>query len=482
MSASLPLITDADEFLELDSDVSAAPEQLDLKLEFTYDQGLAWDVLHDTTTNELLFGGGAGGGKTALGCMFAIHTCLGYTGVRGMIGRQHLKDLKESTLLTFFDICSHWGLKEGRDYVYYTDSHILFPQTGSTIYLRELKWKPEDPNYDRLGSTEYTFAFIDEAQQVRQKAKNVVRSRIRYRLAVHGLIPKLLMTCNPHKGFLYAEFYRPNKEGKLPPEKKIVIALVAHNRFIDPSYIKNLKGLDKETQERLLYGNWEYDDDPTTMIAYDSIQDLFSNPFVKSDKKYIIADVARQGRDRTVVSYWEGLRCVRIAAYTKLALTPPVKPDGSADWTIPSVAGKLKEWREQYKVPLSHVLADEGGMGGGVIDFLKCKGFLSSRKPFLGKNGKPENYSNLKSQCAYKLAELASKGEISINCENPTLKELITEELEQLKTANMDRDGKKQIVGKDVQKEKLGRSPDFLDNLLMRMYYEFAPVPGVAWI
>jgi phage I-like protein len=39
----------------------------------------------------------------------------------------------------------------------------------------------------------------------------------------------------------------------------------------------------------------------------------------------------------------------------------------------------------------------------------------------------------------------------------------------------MDKDGKKQIMPKDKVKEVIGRSPDFSDTLMMRMYFEYAP-------
>lgn len=463
-------------------------EGMDLELEFTYDQGLAWDILHDKETYELLFGGGAGGGKTLLGCEWAIAMCLSYQGIRGLIGRSELKALKESTLLTFFEVAQRKGLVAGRDYVYnQQDSVITFIQTGSAIYLRELGWYPTDPNYDRLGSTEYTFAFIDEAQQVRKRAKDIVRSRIRFKLQENNLVPKLLMTCNPHKGFLYAEFFKPWREGKLPVEKKMVVALVTRNRFIDPTYIKNLRGLDKETQERLLYGNWEYDDDPTTMVKYDALIDLFSNPVKAEGKKRIVCDAARFGRDRIVISYWIGLRCVRMAAYKKMPLVP--SPDDQvriAKGEKPleeSTAYKLKVWREEYGVPLSSVLVDEDGMGGGVVDYLGCRGFMGGRKPFNNKKtGKPDNYLNLKTQCAYKLAELANASLIALDIPAGPLRELILEELEQLKTDRADNDGKRRIVDKGAVKEKIGRSPDFLDNLIMRMWFEFAPVPTIGWL
>lgn len=450
-----------------------------LQINLTEKQAEAYALLRDDETIELLFGGGAGGGKTRLGCAFGIIVSLEFDGIRGLIGRESLKGLKESTLLTFFDICSELGLVEGVDYTYnMQESVIEFVQTRSTIYLKELGWLPSDPNYDRLGSTEYTWAFIDEAPQVRQKAKNIVRSRLRYKLAINRLIPKLLMTCNPSKGWPYAEFYKPSKEGKLPRSKKFLQALVRDNPYIDPFYIENLRGLDLESQERLLHGNWEYDDDPAALMRYDALTDIFSNIMpVKTDaegkvpasEKYLICDVARFGGDRTVISYWEGLNCKRIAVYTKL---PTVAPEGQ-----PSVAGKMREWRSFYSVPLSHCLVDEDGVGGGVVDDLRCKGFMGGRKPFpMPSNRKVlQNYSNLRSQCCYKLAEYVNQRKMAVPIANPELREQLIQELEQIKAKDHDKDGKLQIVPKDEIKDKIGRSPDLADNLMMRMFFEFAP-------
>ena len=51
--------------------------------------------------------------------------------------------------------------------------------------------------------------------------------------------------------------------------------------------------------------------------------------------------------------------------------------------------------------------------------------------------------------------------------------EQIIQELEQVKQHNMDKDGKKAIIPKDKVKEAIGRSPDFSDALMMRMWFEF---------
>ena len=58
---------------------------------------------------------------------------------------------------------------------------ITFPN-GSVILMKDLFAYPSDPNFDELGSLEITGAFIDEVNQISVKARNIVKSRIRYKL------------------------------------------------------------------------------------------------------------------------------------------------------------------------------------------------------------------------------------------------------------------------------------------------------------
>ena len=119
---------------------------------------------------------------------------------------------------------------------------------------------------------------------------------------------------------------------------------------------------------------------------------------------------------------------------------------------------------------MSNIIADEDGVGGGLVDMLKCKGFVNNSRPL-----NDENYTNLQSQCAYKLSELINSNSIYIVDARDNQKELIIEELEQLKQKNIDLDGKKGIIGKDIVKQLIGRSPDYRDMLLMRLYFELKP-------
>ena len=429
-------------------------------MKLTIKQTIALDYLEDEITRELLFGGGAGGGKTALGCYFQIKRRLQYPETRGLIGRAVLKTLKETTLVSFFQVAKMQGLYAGQHYRYNAQSSQIDFFNGSVILLKDLFQYPSDPNFDELGSLEITDAFIDEANQCTDKARNVVKSRIRFRLDDYGLIPKSLYTCNPAKNWTYADFYKPDRDGLLAEDKKFVQSLVDDNANVSKFYKENLLTLDKESKERLLFGNWEYISDPSSLIEYDKIINAFSNTFVNTGSPYITCDVARFGNDSTVIGVWNGLR-VKVYRYSKKSIV--------------EVADILRSLMNEYRVPLSNVVADEDGVGGGVVDILKCAGFVNNSTPLDNPITRTkDNFDNLKSQCYFKLAEKMNSDEIYIDCPD-NFRQMIIEELEQVKQKSVDNDTKKGIIPKDKVKQLIGRSPDFSDMLAMRMFFEFKP-------
>jgi hypothetical protein len=429
-------------------------------MKLTVKQTIALDYLEDNITNEVLFGGGAGGGKTALGCYFQIKRRLKYPETRGLIGRAVLKTLKETTLVSFFQVAKIQGLVANQHYRYNGQSNQIEFFNGSVILLKDLFQYPSDPNFDELGSLEITDSFIDEANQVTDKAKNIVKSRIRFRLDDYNLIPKQLYTCNPAKNWTYSEFYKPDRDAELEPNKKFIQSLVDDNPFISKHYKQNLLTLDKESKERLLFGNWEYLSDPSSLLDYDKIINSFSNDFVSSGDKYITCDVARFGSDSTVIGVWSGYR-VKVYRYSKKSIV--------------EVAQIVRQLMAENSVPISNVLLDEDGVGGGAVDILGCKGFVNNSSPLENPISRTkDNFDNLKSQCYFKLAEKINSDEIYIDCPS-NFKQMIVEELEQIKQKSVDNDAKKGIIPKDKVKQLIGRSPDFSDMLAMRTWFEFKP-------
>lgn len=426
-------------------------------MELTIKQTQALDFLEDDKTTEVYYGGAAGGGKSVLGCYWLAKNCFKYPGSRWLMGRSELKNLKKTTLNSFFEVAKNQGLKADVHYrLNQQDSTINFPN-GSQILMADLYSYPSDPEFDSLGSLEITGAFIDETPQVTEKAKNIVKSRIRYKLNEFGLIPKLFMTGNPSKNWPYNEFYKPSTEGTLRADRQFIRALPGDNPHLPSSYLDSLMGLDKNSRQRLLFGDWNYDDDPATLIGYDQIVDCFSNSFLDGGSKFLTCDVARFGSDRTVIGIWNGFR-VRLFGYKGLS--------------VAETAAKLKA----LGVPVSSIIADEDGVGGGVVDILRCKGFVNNSRALPNPiTRQDENYANLKSQCYYKLAERINAGGLYIECEDPQMRADIIQELEYVKQHNMDKDAKKQVLPKDKIKELIGRSPDYADTLMMREWFELVP-------
>lgn len=380
-----------------------------------------------------------------------------------------LKTLKQTTLLTLLEVASSWGLKANNHYRYnQQDGEITF-WNGSVIHLKDLAYYPADPEYDALGSTEYTGAFIDEANQVRLKAKEIITARLRYKLDHFGLIPKLLMTCNPAKNWVYTDFYKSAKDDKLEAYRAFIQALATDNPHNSPHYIQNLQRIkDKNTRERLLKGNWDYDDDPAALFQADALYDLFTNllPEDTDKTRYITCDAARLGRDRCVIMVWEGLKVVHITSYDRSRLT--------------QVEAEIERLRQAYGVPRSRVIVDEDGIGGGIVDHLEgIKGFIANSAPLQdpreAKESYKVNYANLKTQCYYTLADRVTERALAIPCASPEEQELIREDLEQVKGKDVDKDAKVKLVGKDEMKENLGRSPDYGDCLMMRLFFELEP-------
>lgn len=415
--------------------------------------------LKDSVTEEVLYGGAAGGGKSALGCLWLMEMCQKYPGTRWLMGRSKLKNLKETTLNTFFELAT--ALNLGRQFHYRAQEHIIRWHNGSEILLKDLFHYPSDPNFDSLGSLEITGAFIDECNQVAYHAWQIVKSRIRYRLTEHGLIPKMLGSCNPAKNWAYKEFYKPHRDAKLPPYRRFIQSLPTDNPHLHPSYLKSLLRLDKNSRERLYYGNWEYDDDPATLIDHDAIADYFNPPHIKPEgAKYLTIDVARKGRDKTIFRVWHGWLCIYREEIAKSGLD--------------EVVGRARVLQVRYGIAPTNTVADEDGVGGGVVDFLRCKGFVNNSAPLEMREGntfvKP-NYDNLKSQCTILMAGMIASRQAGELCDNHAVQQSVTEEMEQVKLRDIDKDGRRGTLPKERVKEMIGRSPDEWDSIMMRYWF-----------
>lgn len=425
-------------------------------------QSIALDYLMDNETLFIGYGGAAFGGKSFLLCYWLTIMSIGYPGTSWGLGRRELVNLKKTTLVTLFKVFVECNIKPDIDFKYNQQENVITFSNDSRIYLIDTAYKPSDPLYTRFGGLELTGCAVDESAETSYDAIKILFTRLgRRNNHKYGLKKKFLETFNPAKNHVYTRYYKPFKDENEKEAHRFVSALPKDNPSPEvEDYINDiLKTSDIVTIERLIYGNFEFDDDPARLMEFDKIVNVFTNNFVKVGSRYITADIARFGSDKAVIMVWDGFRVIKIVSIDKCS--------------VPDLANKIKALAYDYSIPMSNIVCDEDGVGGGVVDLLPgSKGFTNNAKAF-EESDIVVQYQNLKSQCYFHLSYVINRDELFIT--ETEYKEIIIQELEQVKRHNVDKDGKLAIIPKEKVKELLGRSPDFSDALMMRMYFELVP-------
>lgn len=429
-------------------------------------QAELYSAFLDPTILEILFGWWWRGGKTRGISEIVNITCLAYPWVKRLVGRKERDDLRKTTLTTILKVL---GSHKMRRYSHYdinmTTKELTYPN-GSQILFTELKPQPSDPDYNWLWSYEITWFRVDEVQQLPRKVIDILKSRCTEKIAEYGLTPKGIMSCNPDKGWLYQEFIKPHREGKLQPDRIFIQSLYIDNPHIDhEKYRMMLKDADKATRERLLHGNWDYDDNPYKTYKYDDILCLFTNPRQIDGDKYIIVDVAGEGVDRAIVSVWVWVTMVDYVILNKC--------------TAPQLSEEMHRMAQKRVVKRTNRLYDWDGLGWW-LSGLWCPVFHWWAAPIAESTaistseveGYRRAYNNLRTQCYIALNRSFASGEMLLMVDDPAEREKIIQELDVIQYRDVGKDWPVKIIPKEKIKEIIGRSPDRADTIMMRMYFE----------
>lgn len=180
------------------------------------------------------------------------------------------------------------------------DLIINFPN-GSSIILKEMADTPSDPTFSRFGSSEYSCAFVDEVDQVSEKAIDTLFSRLRWKVAEYGTKGRLMMSTNPSINWVRDRFVM-DADGQPPvlkPHEKYIPFSVLDNpdEAFRKDYIETLMLLpNQEDRERLLHGNWNYVN-PNDAVFYDGfnpkkslIRDLYKDKYDTNRALYLTFD------------------------------------------------------------------------------------------------------------------------------------------------------------------------------------------------
>lgn len=387
--------------------------------------------------------------------------CNKYPWYRGFLWRQELKRLKQTTLATYFKFLWDYNIPESQKWTYNAQDSVIRFNNGSEILLLDLAYLPSDPLYTRFGSLELTGWYIDESAEIDAQCISILSTRVwRWKNEEYWLAPKIMEWFNPDKWHVYRRYYKPDKDWLLPEYRVFIPALATDNKRLPKSYIEQLEKTNEVTKQRLLYWNFEYDDTPWRLFDYGDLLNMWDVPAINWEK-YISWDVARKGRDQSVIWYWNWLELYKVKKE---------KVSNLKELSDSIMTDAQKEW-----ATMRNTIIDENWVWGWVIDNIRCQWFINNARPVQPRRPNIttiRNYEHLKTQCYFKLAEYVNQWKIKISVDDEEFKEKLIEELDIIVEIALDKDSKIQIIKKEDIIAKLWRSPDYSDMLMMRMYYE----------
>ena len=426
----------------------------------------AFQYLTDDTTHFVGFGGAAFGGKSVVIVLFCLLSAFAYPETVYLIGRKEIINLQRTTLETLTKMFQAFEMKDEIHYHFSSMANIYKFPTGSKFILSKTIHTTIEDIQTRFGSLEITAACIDESNETTDTVIKEIYSRTgRMMNYNYNLCRKVLETFNPSKNHVYTRYWKPFSEKTLPNSYKFVRALPGDNPSPQAKdYVNGILSNGTEIQrQRLVYGNFEYDDNLLALVSYEHIQALYENDHVPiSSEKYASADVALHGSDLFTFTVAEGKRVTKQIAFPKIG--------GK------SLVAFLEKALKDFGIPQHNFIYDSDGIGGYLREFFPdAIPYNANSAPlpvnFTGKD--TDRFATLKDQLNYHLAKLITEFEFMLDIPFDTG---LNEELAAcLILSDKGLEVKIKLISKDMIKRNIGRSPDKLDSLTLLQYFYLQP-------
>ncbi len=232
---------------------------------------------------------------------------------------------------------------------------------------------------------------------------------------------------------------------------------------------------DRESYEQEVLA--EYITNKGALFNLECLVDTFTNTITKENERYLIVDIADDGSDKTVFSFWEGLEEYRRESFDRL--------------NTENIIMKIREYTMSDKIPYSQVAVDAIGVGAGVASSSMLDGIIGYKSSYSAVKTEPDivrlpnvsylnnanmitDYRNLRSQCIFKLSQLVNNHLIASRITGND-KEKTIEELSAYQDVSKG-DGKRMATATEDVKAIIGRSPDHASVWIMRMYFELMSI------
>ncbi len=393
--------------------------------------------------------GALGTGKTLSAAMAMLSVAISFPDSLVVVARKNLTELKRGTLLSFHEAAHEMNFtqfNENRQELTWTLDN------GSMLMFLELD-HTKDRQFSKIKSINATAAMIDEADGVIEEAHIALFSRTGRRNK-NGAPAFILNTCNPNEAWIkdraYNPWHEPELYGKLPAEIA-VIEFDPVDSFLGADYYMRFENMPESWKRRYLWNDWNYGDDDASLFKYRHM-DRQHVKTIAPALRYAGDDVARSGKDKSVIAMWEGNTLVDI----KIVKDRDDVIDTAEQATF------LHDYATENVIGYQNIAVDAVGIGVGVVDGAKAHDMYVFE--YMSGAAVDGPYNNLRSYVAYQLARDLEAGVAFLYEGCPFLSEFKKEAT----MHNYETKDKMFVLeSKDKVKERLGHSPDIFDAVLM---------------
>lgn len=408
----------------------------------------------ESSADEILFGGAKGGGKSEA-LLFGALRYINHKGYKALIVRRTYPRLKEliGRSMCFRQLSGQYSRQERT---------WTFPE-GGTIRFGHCQNPGDELNYQ---GHQYHYIGFDQVEEFTEEMFLVISAcgrktddiPIRIRATANpGGVGRIWVKKRWIKDKLpnvkyYTEGIVEGKQVRL--SSMFIPSSVYDNKILlehNPQYVLFLQNLPEKLRRMYLEGDFDSGDNSDQLIPYKFLERAKINRSMEAGSPgqlFLGVDVARFGDDKTEFATVEGDILTSIEEFEKKDITEV------ANLLIGKISG--------CKIRPENVGIDTVGLGAGVYDILRSKGYklteiVSGSKPIEIK-GDPYSYRNLRSQMLWHYRERLRKCEARIAIDDDTFEE----EAITLKYAISN---EKVIAAesKEDVKKRLGRSTNRLD-------------------
>lgn len=359
-----------------------------------------------------------------------------------------LRQLQNSIRQSVYTLIKDLIYQEGcQDEFQFTISEIRHLHTGSVF-----KFMGISRNVDEIKSTEnIDICYIEEAHALTKDQWDVISPTIRKE---HS---EIIILFNPqHRNdFVFQNFVEK------PPKNSIIRKI---NYDENPFLSKTMRAVIEEEKEKdideynHIYLGQPREGDDRALFAYSDIESAMDGDLLGVDQTGVFslaADVARYGRDKSVLSKREGHRIHSLTEYK--------------DYSTMEFATVISNEYGRNKQP-DAVFIDTIGVGAGVYDKVLQMGVRGVVDANAAMKAEDRNvYQNKRAEMYFNLKKFVETGgKLPDDAE-------LKEELLAIKYFYNPTTGKIQLISKDDLKEELGRSPDKSDSVALHFFRRVRP-------